>query len=483
MNYPEMADKRLHIVILGAGPAGVGAAYQLTKQKKAKVTVLELNDRVGGNSGSFREEGIYLDFGSHRLHPACHPDILGDIKEALGDDLCIRPRHGRIRLNNRWIHFPLKASELMTQLSFSFSFGVLSDMIRSLFSGGSKKNGRDENFATVLKSKLGKTICNEFYFPYAKKIWGLSPQEISVVQAEKRVSANSFGKLIKKVLSKPKNTHQDGAPFFYYPKKGFGQITEALYEKAVESGAEFVFNARVKNIVTENGKAKSVLFEENQLEKKIEADYIWSTLPITLMAYGLKPKADEQIIESARKMKFRSMVLIYLFLEKNRFTEFDAHYFPEIDIPITRLSEVKNYSDTTEPENLTCICAELPCNFEDENWNKSEAELENLMKESLNKAGIPVKAPVRKVLVKRLKHAYPIYNTGFEENYNLLDDYLKTIDRLLLFGRQGLFVHDNTHHALYMAYSAVNCIDEKGNFDWGKWCDYRKEFESHVVVD
>lgn len=478
-----MADKKPHIVILGAGPAGVGAAYQLTKQNKARVTVLELNDGVGGNSGSFQEEGMYLDFGSHRLHPACHPEILEDIREVLGDDLCIRPRHGRIRLNNRWIHFPLKASELMTQLSLSFSFGVFSDMVRSFFTGSSKQNGNDETFATVLKNKLGKTICKEFYFPYAKKIWGLSPDEISVVQAEKRVSANSFGKLIKKVFSKPKNANQDGAPVFYYPKKGFGQITEALYEKAEENGATFLFNARVKNLVTENGTAKSVIFEEKNVEKEIKADYIWSTLPITLMAYGLKPEADKTIMEAAKRMKFRSMVLIYLFIEKNRFTEFDAHYFPEIDIPITRLSEIKNYSDTYEPENLTCICAELPCNFEDEIWATSDEMLGELVQKSLQKANIPVDSPVKKVLVKRLKHAYPIYNTGFEKNYDILDNHLKTVDRLLAFGRQGLFVHDNTHHALYMAYSAVDCINRNGSFNHEKWKNYRKEFESHVVVD
>lgn len=478
-----MADKKPHIVILGAGPAGVGAAYQLTKQNKARVTVLELNDGVGGNSGSFQEEGMYLDFGSHRLHPACHPEILEDIREVLGDDLCIRPRHGRIRLNNRWIHFPLKASELMTQLSLSFSCGVFSDMVRSFFTGSSKQNGNDETFATVLKNKLGKTICTEFYFPYAKKIWGLSPDEISVVQAEKRVSANSFGKLIKKVFSKPKNANQDGAPVFFYPKKGFGQITEALYEKAEENGATFLFNARVKHLVTENGTAKSVIFEEKNVEKEIKADYIWSTLPITFMAYGLKPEADKTIMEAAKRMKFRSMVLIYLFIEKNRFTEFDAHYFPEIDIPITRLSEIKNYSDTYEPENLTCICAELPCNFEDETWATSDEMLGELVQKSLQKANIPVDSPVKKVLVKRLKHAYPIYNTGFEKNYDILDNHLKTVDRLLAFGRQGLFVHDNTHHALYMAYSAVDCINGDGSFNHEKWKNYRKEFESHVVVD
>ena len=400
-----MTDRKPRVLILGAGPAGVGAAYQLAKQKKARVTVLELSNSVGGNSGSFFEDGLHLDYGSHRLHPACHPAILKNIKELLGDDLQIRPRHGRIRLNDKWIHFPLKASEMLTQLSLKFSAGVAADMVTTTFSGVTTQDKENETFETLLRSNLGKTICEEFYFPYAKKIWGLPPNEISKVQAEKRVSANSFGKLIKKVLSKPKNSNEDGAPVFYYPKKGFGQISNAFFEEAERLGVQFEFNARVKNIVTTNGAAKSVIYEQEKVEREIDADLIWSTLPVTLMAYGLRPKVDDNLLQAAKSIKFRSMVLIYLFIKKNRFTEFDAHYFPELEIPITRLSEIKNYSNTNSPENLTAICAELPCNYEDEIWGKSDEELGELVKSSLKDAGIPVEAPVEKVLIKRLKHA------------------------------------------------------------------------------
>jgi protoporphyrinogen oxidase len=470
-----------NILVLGAGPAGVGAAYQLTDQNKANVTILEMKEGPGGNSGSFFEEGLYLDYGSHRLHPACNAEILEDIKKILKDDLLLRPRHGRIRLNDKWIHFPLKASELITKLSFSFSAGVCIDMLRSILQFGSGSNS-EENFATVLEANLGKTICREFYFPYAKKIWGLEPGDISVVQAEKRVSANSFGKLIKKVFTKPEHTSGEGAPVFYYPKEGFGQITNALYHEARTKGARFIFNAKVKKINIEQGVVKSVVYSTESKDNEREADYIWSTLPVTGMIRGIRPKVDDKINTAANKISFRSMVLIYLFLEADRFTEFDAHYFPETNIPITRLSEIKNYSDIDEPENLTAICAELPCQFDDNVWKMPVNELGNLVKESLNNAGIPITVPIKKVLVKRLRHAYPIYNTGFEKNYEILNAYLSNIKNLLLFGRQGLFVHDNTHHALYMAYSAVDCLEES-KFNEDKWQDYREEFKTHVVVD
>src|SRR5688572_32285972 len=101
-----------HIVILGAGPAGLGAAFQLTRRKLARVTLLEQNTWVGGNAGSFELAGMRVDYGSHRLHPACDPEILADIRALLGDDLLDRPRHGRIRLSGKWIHFPLQPFDL-----------------------------------------------------------------------------------------------------------------------------------------------------------------------------------------------------------------------------------------------------------------------------------------------------------------------------------------------------------------------------------
>ncbi|MCK5642498.1 MAG: FAD-dependent oxidoreductase, partial [Gammaproteobacteria bacterium] len=105
-----------HVVILGAGPAGLGAAFQLTRGALAQVTVLERNSYVGGNAGSFELAGLRVDYGSHRLHPACDPEVLQDIRALLGDDLLDRPRHGRIRLRGRWLHFPLKPLDLALRL-------------------------------------------------------------------------------------------------------------------------------------------------------------------------------------------------------------------------------------------------------------------------------------------------------------------------------------------------------------------------------
>lgn len=186
-----------HVVILGAGPAGVGGAFKLRQGGRAQVTVLEQHAVPGGNAGSFEFGGMRVDYGSHRLHPATDPGIMAEIQRLLGDDLLDRPRHGRIGLRGRWIHFPLKPQDLLVRLDPGFALGTLRDMLLKPFRGAPS----GDSFADVLRANLGPTICDSFYFPYARKIWGRDPSQLSGIQARRRVSAGTFLKLIRKVMN------------------------------------------------------------------------------------------------------------------------------------------------------------------------------------------------------------------------------------------------------------------------------------------
>lgn len=469
-----------HVVILGAGPAGLGAAWRLALRGVARVTVLEAAGRVGGNAGSFELDGIHVDYGSHRLHPATEPHILCDLQELLGEDLLDRPRHGRIRLGGRWIHFPLKPLDLLLRLPKPFALGVAADMARKLL----PRNSRGpETFATVLERGLGRTICREFYFPYARKLWGLEPKELAVTQAKRRVSGSSLGKMVRKVASQIPGLKPKGFGRFYYPRRGYGQISERIAEAAQAAGAELMLGARVTGIECEGRRATAVRFEQDGREQVLPADMIWSTLPITLLVRGLRPQAPAEVLAAANGLAYRAMILIYLVLAQEQFSEYDAHYFPEEHIAISRMSEPKNYSVASEPRGHTVLCAELPCAVDDRTWKMSDAELGELMLRCLEQCGIPARAPLLKVETRRLRQAYPIYLRGYEEKFNRMDVYLDSIEGLLTYGRQGLFAHDNTHHALFMAYSAVQCFRDDGSLDRQKWAECRKIFETHVVED
>lgn len=464
-----------HVVVLGGGPAGCGAAYQLRRTERAHVTLLERQGQVGGNAGSFEWGGQYLDFGSHRLHYSCEPGILADIQRLLDGDLLARQRNGRIRLRGKLIRFPFKATDLLTSLDPAFAVGVTRDMVVGKLR---RSNGHLDTFESVLRASLGPTICNGFYFPYARKIWGREPADLSGTQARRRVTANSFARLLKRIV-KPV-----GGGLFHYPRKGFGQITNAFANGARSLGAELLLQTSVLRLEPPGvpGQQWRIVVDQGGQTRTISADHLWSTIPITQLARLIQPGPPPELLDAATRIDFRAMLLVYLRLDVPQFTTTDAHYFPESDIAITRLSEPRNYSGVTEPRGTTVLCAELPCSPDDAVWSMSDAELGELVVRDIRTAGLPLARPPVAVHVRRLRHAYPIYLMGYERHFNALDEWLGGVPRLLTFGRQGLFAHDNTHHALYMAYSAVECL-RGAEFDTSQWARFREVFATHVVED
>ena len=210
------------VVVLGAGPAGVGAALMLAKSGKARVRVLERAPRVGGNSGSFLLEGVHCDFGSHRFHPSTEQHLIDMIKQAVGPDLLWRPRHGRIWLKGRWIHFPLKPVDLLLRLPKSFTAQLIWDAATKRFRRAAPG---EPTFASVLHQGLGPAMCENFYYPYMRKLWALPPEDLAVTLATRRVSGSSIGKILKKILGQIPGLKKPHTGGFYYPRKGFGQIS------------------------------------------------------------------------------------------------------------------------------------------------------------------------------------------------------------------------------------------------------------------
>ena len=214
-----------HVAILGAGPAGLGAALRLARDGRARAVVIEARDRAGGNAGSFDLAGVHCDFGSHRLHPVVEHRVMQDIETALGADLLWRPRHGRIRLQRKWIHFPLKPIDLLLQLPLSFQASLAFDLARKLVP---RPAPAEKTFASVLERGLGHTMSHSFYFPYARKLWGLDPDQLAVTTAERRIAGNSIPKILLKVARQIPGFKRPRTGGFYYPRKGYGQICEAL---------------------------------------------------------------------------------------------------------------------------------------------------------------------------------------------------------------------------------------------------------------
>lgn len=466
--------------ILGGGPAGLGAAMKLAEGGRREVRVFEAAARVGGTATSFDWRGVWCDYGSHRLHPASDPAILADIQRLLGEELLLRPRHGRILLKNSWIHFPLKPADLIRRLPPLFASRLIFDAATAKLRAPKVET---ETFKSVMLGGLGATMCESFYFPFMKKLWGLEPDHLAPTLARRRVSGSSLPKLARKILSQLPGLRSPTTGRFYYPRQGFGAICEAIAREARARGAEIELNTRVERVLIENGKARGVLVSNGGVERIVEADHVWSTLPLTTLVRAAGDAAPAHVQAAAKGMRYRGMILVYLALGVDQYTEYDAHYFPELSTPISRLSEPKNYSATRAPSGLTVLCAELPADAGDAYWTMDDRTLGATLYDWLGACGLPTTAPIVDVITRRLPFAYPVYDVGYEANFNAMDEWAGSIENLLTYGRQGLFAHDNTHHALAMAYGAVDCMTAEGAFDRARWAGYREEFETHVVED
>ncbi len=476
----DKAAQKPAIEILGAGPAGIAAAYALAKSGKARVQVIERAPVIGGNSASFKIDDIWCDYGSHRFHPVADPKVLADVKSILGDDLLLRPRHGRIRLGGRWIHFPLKPLDALLRLPKKFGFSLLAD---SIFKPLRKKSTGPRTFSTVLYDGLGPTIANNFYFPYVKKLWGVEPEKLAVKLAERRISGTSVSKILFKMLRMLPGMGDETTGKFFYPRKGFGQIGAEMAEAAQAAGAEFSLSTDISRIERDGNHVRAVWTKGEDGETRHETTQVLSTIPLTTLVRLMDPPPPQAVLDAAAAIRFRGMILLYLVLETDQFTEYDAHYYPELSIPISRMSEPKNYNASTSPKGLTVLCAELPADPGDKWWSMPDDELGEHFCSWLGDVGLPVTVPVRRCETRRLAYAYPVYDLDYEANFNAVDQWLLSLEGLLVFGRQGLFAHDNTHHAFAMAYGAADCLDDAGQIDTAKWAAYREEFSHHTVED
>jgi protoporphyrinogen oxidase len=463
------------LVVLGAGPAGLGFAYRAAGAGHP-VTVIEREHHVGGVAASFDVAGIRVDHGSHRLHRSIAPAILDELHSLLGSDLQRRERRGRIRLAGRWVPFPLTPAATVTSLPLGFG-------ARAAFEAATawaRKPARD-TFSEVVRSGLGPTMAERFYEPYARKLWGLDPDQISGEQARRRISAASPGAVARRVLA----GRDPQARTFLYPRRGFGQLWESLADATTARGAHLVLG-RTATGIEPLASGVDVHVDDGQV---VHGSHVFTTVPLPVLVRLVRPRPPAEILTAAAQLRTRAMVLAYLVLDSPRYTAFDAHYLPEAWTPVTRISEPKNYRDghagphdAGDTPDRTVLCAEIPCTRGDAIWEADDPTLTSVVTDALARSGLP-DPPVIQTAARRLPSAYPIYERGFEEHFTRVDRWVRQHAGITTFGRQGLFVHDNSHHALAMAWAAADALRADGSVDDAAWARARERFTHHVVED
>jgi len=457
------------IAVVGAGPAGLAAAWRAA-QAGHDVVVLERAPVVGGMAGSFDVAGLRVDHGSHRLHPATPAPILAALRDLLGPGLQERHRHGRIRLLDRWVAFPLRTTDVLRRTPHRFAARAALGAVT-----GPLRRARRDTFAEVVRAGLGPAVLDAFYAPYAHKLWDTHPDDLAGELARRRVSASSPGDIARRLL---RGARPEGR-IFLYPRRGFGAIAEAVAEAAVDAGAELRLGCGLLAARRTADGGWGLKLDDGSA---LAADHLWSTVPLGALAGSVDPAPPAATLEAAGRLRHRGMVLLYLVLDRRQWTGFDAHYFPRPDVVATRVSEPRNYRDNPDdPPDRTVLCAEIACWPGDDVWQANDGELARRLSGELAAAGLPEPRPVH-VESRRLPHVYPVYRPGFADDLAALERWASGIG-LVTFGRQGLFTPDNTHHALAMGWAAADALGPDGTFDTARWRTTRDGFRSFVVED
>ena len=460
------------IVVVGAGPAGLMAALR-SAQLGHRCTLLEAAETVGGMAGSFVVAGQRVDHGSHRLHPATPERFLELFRATLGPDLQVRSRNGRIRLDGRWVAFPLRAGDMVRNLPPSF--GARAALEAAAAPLRRRRSAGPATFADEVAHRLGPTVAREFYAPYARKLYGVEADRLDRELARRRISAAGAGDVLRRVIRAARPQGRS----FLYPRHGYGQLSEALADGAAEAGADLRLGTRVLGLRPARA-AVSVRLDGETLE----ADAVLTTMPVPALAAAVDPPPPAAVVEALERCRTRAVVLAYLVVGRERFTPFDAHYFPGPETVVSRLSEPKNYRDGDDPPGRTVLCAEIPCWPGDGLWQCSEDRIGELVAADLARAGLGI-PELEGVEVRRLPAVYPVYETSTMGARATVDAWLRSLvpARIVSLGRHGLGVLDNLHHVLAMGEAAARALAPDGAVDPASWEQSLEDFASHVVED
>lgn len=510
-------EKKQIAVIIGGGPAGLTAAFELATKTKIKPIIFEVSDIVGGISQTRDFKGNKMDIGGHRFFSKSDKvmewwknimpiqetkDLLRDRIDLPNDDnketLLERNRISRIYYNKKFFDYPIKLSlETLQSLGILKSVKiVLSYVFSRLFP--MKDESNLENFYI---NRFGTELYKTFFKEYTAKLWGRSPSEISSEWGAQRVKGVSLVKAvieaIKSTLRKESSIEQKNVETsliqkFLYPKRGPGQLWNIVGRKIEENGGEIHKSSKVVEIHYDKNKVSRIVVEDQitKERKNIEADYFFSTMPIDELVKSIKPGVPENVKEVAEGLIYRDFITVGILAKdmeiKNKTnipTVKDMIpdtwvYIQDPGFLVCRVQFFNNWSPfLVENRENAWIGMEYVVNKNDEIWEKSDEEIIEFGIDEAEKIGLIKKENVIDANVIKMTHVYPCY-FGTYNRFDEMKSYLNKFENLFLIGRNGMFKYNNQDHSMLTAITAVeNLISGKKSKD-NIW-DVNTEKEYH----
>jgi protoporphyrinogen oxidase len=474
-------------LIIGAGPAGMACALELSKAKKDFI-IIEKQSSVGGLSKTyaFNENGLIFktDNGPHRFFSK-NKYLYEFIEDLLHDEWILVERKTRQYIAGKFYDYPVNALQALLNVGFVKACRIVIDYFLSkiqyrIF----KKN--ISNFEEYVLAHFGRTLGEFNMINYSEKIWGIPAREIHADWAGQRIKGLSLFSLLKDTFGRIFQIHFKDKPkslidTFYYPRYGTGQIYETIAQKLMSEGYSIMLNIKPTAIRHTKGFMTSVIAEAPEGQIEIEFKTLVESVPLTSFVKLLEPAPPPSIMSNALKLRHRSQVYLFITLNKESVTKDQWIYFPEKDIPMARISEMKNFSKDMSPEGKTSLFVEFFCFENDAVWNMPDAALFDMALRQFEKINFFTKNEVRKYYVIRQKDVYPIYDLFYKEHLSEIKNYLDTIKNLYYIGRPGRFRYNNQDHSLEMGMLAAQSIIDGVRYDIESIGEEKEYFEKGSI--
>ena len=330
------------------------------------------------------------------------------------------------------------------------------------------KDISDDSFEDWVTNRFGKTLYEIFFKEYTEKTWGLPCSEISSDYAAQRIGLLNLWDAVIKSIFKTKNIPRTYVSQFYYPREGgIGKIAKKYKEKIAKYGGRILLGTEIEAINVSDSGVKSVIYESKGTRHSENYDYVCSTIPMTELTYLITPQDDNEVKQACSELFFRSIVFVYLIINKPRLSDNHWIYIPERIFLSNRISEFKNFNEDSSPPRKTIICSEVTCFCGDRIWNMNNERLVDRVTEDLVQLGLIGENEVEDYFIYKMKHAYPIYDIYYQEHLAVIRNFLNRFENLRYFGRNALFRYNNMDHSVEMGLTVAEGVikGEKTNLE------------------
>ena len=453
-----------NLVIIGAGPAGLGAAYELAK-RGVTCTVFDKNNQVGGLARTFEYKGFRFDVGPHRFYTK-NDEVNRFWHEILGKDFIPVKRLTRIYYRGKFFQYPIQPLDAFLKLGlFTSTTVALSYLKGGLF----RSKEEPKNFEEWMIRNFGKKLYEIFFKTYTEKVWGIPCRELGPEWANQRIKNLNLWEAVKNALwsgghSRAKSLIEQ----FHYPHTGAGMLYERMKEIIEGRGSRVHLGTTVKKIHHRNGTITGLEAAAPEKSREVPVSYLFSSAPITFFVQHLHPKPPVRVLEAAAQLYYRDHITVNLVINRN-------NLFPDqwiyIHDPAVRMARVANYVNFSSAMSPTPHKTPLSVEYfafadKDDLWEMNDKALIDLALRELTAAGLITRRDTTGAdgFVVREKDSYPTYYTGHKAQFDILKEYASRFTNLQLIGRAGMYKYNNQDHALLTGFLAArNFLGEKND--------------------